>query len=84
VVSSGRLRSAVEFFEVGFAYLGMDRNLKDCLIEKNESHRPLDHQGQVGDAKKLKALTKWGPKVEFEKMISIMIDSELKERMIKN
>ena len=44
--------------------------------------RPRDYKGQVRNSKKLKSTPKWRPEIEFEKLVAIMIESELKARNV--
>lgn len=80
IVASGKLRSGRDFVHEAFTYLGLDEDWERFLTQSSAETRPLDHQGKVGNFKKLNLATGWVPKTEFSKMIEKMIDSELKRR----
>jgi GDPmannose 4,6-dehydratase len=57
-------------------------NLKvgDCLIEIDPRYfRPLEVEFLQGDASKAKKKLKWEPKVRFEEMVKLMVDSDIKD-----
>ena len=55
-------------------------NLGFPIIECDKNYvRPLDVNTLLGDARKARKLLKWKPKINFEELISEMIDSDLKK-----
>jgi GDPmannose 4,6-dehydratase len=70
----------ISSLEEAFTYLGLDEDWERFLTQSSGETRPLDHQGKVGNFKKLNLATGWVPKTEFSKMIAKMIDWELKRR----
>ena len=52
----------------------------DCLIEIDPRYfRPLEVEFLQGDASKAKKKLKWEPKVRFEEMVKLMVDSDIKD-----
>ena len=68
-------------FEYAIALNDIGRIKKSQIIVKQEKiyFRPNEVHNLVGDFRKAKKLLKWKPKINFEQLISEMIDSDLKQ-----
>ena len=52
----------------------------DIIVKQEKIYfRPNEVHNLVGDYRKAKNLLKWKPKINFEQLISEMIDSDLKK-----
>lgn len=80
VISSGILHSGRDFFEVGLKCLGLNMEVEEVVSFDNESIRPIDHRGFLGDNSKIMKTLSWRPEVDFEQMVEKLISFELKKR----
>ena len=68
-------------YEYAIALNNIGQIKKSQIIVKQEKiyFRPNEVHNLVGDYRKAKNLLKWKPKINFEQLISEMIDSDLKK-----
>ena len=68
-------------YEYAIALNNIEKIKKSQIIVKQEKiyFRPNEVHNLVGDYRKAKSLLKWKPKINFEQLISEMIDSDLKK-----
>ena len=68
-------------FEYAIALNNIGKIKKSQVIIKQEKiyFRPNEVHNLVGDYRKAKKLLKWKPKINFDQLISEMIDSDLKK-----
>jgi GDPmannose 4,6-dehydratase len=75
VIATGNVRSIREFASLAFSLVGLDYReyvISDPdVLSRNSSLRQ-------GDASLLRQKTGWAPKTSFEKMVAIMIESEMR------
>lgn len=102
VIATGEQHSVREFCEVAFRMVGIDlvwigqgvnekginRDTREILIDINpEFYRPTDVETLLGDPTKARTELGWNPsKTNFETLIKLMIDNDLKiqrEEMMK-
>ncbi len=76
VVATGETRSIREFLDAAFGHLGIDWQ-KHVEIDPRY-FRPAEVDLLLGDASKAREKLGWAPKVSFEQMVKIMIDSDMK------
>ncbi len=86
VIATGQMHSVREFLELAF-----DRVKLDCrkYVEIDPRYcRPAEVDVLCGDASKARRVLGWEPKVGFEELVAMMIDSDLerarKERLLAN
>jgi len=92
VISTGKANSVREFVEVAFKRIdkniiwegedvyekGIDQETGDILIEIDEKYfRPTEVNILVGDSTKARNTIGWKPKVGFEELVNIMVDSDI-------
>ncbi len=84
VIATGQMHSVREFLELAF-----DRVKLDCrkYVEIDPRYcRPAEVDVLCGDASKARRVLGWEPKVGFEELVAMMIDSDLerarKERLL--
>jgi GDPmannose 4,6-dehydratase len=77
VIATGKTYSVQQLVETAFSYAGLDWQ-KFVKVDK-ALIRPAEVDLLVGDATKAKQELGWEPKVSFEKMIQMMVDSDLEQ-----
>lgn len=75
VIATGESHSVKEFLEVAFGHVNLDWK-KYVIIDKN-LHRPSEVYNLMGDSSKAKHKLGWKPDMCFEKLIHLMVDSDL-------
>jgi GDPmannose 4,6-dehydratase len=78
VIATGQVHSVREFLEIACDYAG----IKDykTIIRINPGYlRPLDVQCLCGDSSKARKYLHWKMKVDFEKLVRIMVDADMKK-----
>jgi GDPmannose 4,6-dehydratase len=75
VIATGETHSVREFLEVAFSYVGLDWQQ---YVEINQRYfRPAEVDLLMGDASKANQLLGWQPKVGFEALVRLMVDSDM-------
>jgi GDPmannose 4,6-dehydratase len=75
VIATGQTHSVRRLLEVAFSHVGLDY-LKHVEIDP-ELLRPADVQHLRGDSAKARRTLGWLPEVSFEKLVEMMVDSDL-------
>lgn len=81
VLGTGRSHSVKEFVREAFNYVGLDWR-KFIVIDKRY-FRPTDVNNLVADISKAKKVFGWKPKITFEDLVKIMVDSDMRSVGIK-
>jgi GDPmannose 4,6-dehydratase len=82
VVATGETYSIKEFAAAAFDYAGLGPY--EQYVEIDERHmRPAEVDHLIGDASKAKRVIGWEPKVRFDELVAIMVDSDLKAEQDK-
>ena len=76
VISTGIQHSVMDLMSVAFEYVGF-RGWEEFLIQNSEEIRKVDPNSLLGDSGKILRELGWSPKVDFNKIIGILIDSEI-------
>lgn len=76
VVATNEARSVRELCEFAFGHLNLD--YRDYVHENSATYRPAEPVQLVGNATKIRNQLGWMPEVEFHKMISMMVDADLR------
>jgi len=76
IIATGQTHSVEEFLTEGFHYVGLDWK-KYVEIDK-KYFRPTEVDLLQGDARKARRKLKWKPKVNFKKLVHMMVDADLK------
>ncbi len=76
VVSTGETHSVREFCERAFSCVGLD--YKQYVIQDERFLRPSEVDMLVGDSSKARTVLGWKPDVSFDRLVEIMVDSDLK------
>jgi len=75
VVSTNKTHSVRNLCEIVFNYLELNYN--DYVQMNKKIYRPDENVQLVGDSTKIRTELNWSPEVEFEEMLSLMVDSDL-------
>jgi GDPmannose 4,6-dehydratase len=75
VVATGVAHSVKQLLELAFAHIGLD--YRDYVEVAQDLLRPADVYHLRGDYTKARARLAWEPDVSFERMIEMMVDSDL-------
>jgi GDPmannose 4,6-dehydratase len=75
IIATGEMHSVKEFVEVAFDYVGLDW---EKYVEVDEDFkRPNEVNRLCGDARKIQSVLGWTPKVKFDELVTLMVESEL-------
>ena len=77
VIATGESHSVREFLELAFSYAGLG-DYKNYVEIDQRYFRPAEVESLIGDASKAKEKLNWQPKVTFNDLCKIMVDSDLK------
>lgn len=77
VVATGQCHSVEEFVSTAFKHAGID-NWKDYVVIDPRFKRPAEVPHLRGRADKAKKLLGWSPKVDFEGLVKMMMEADLK------
>jgi len=80
VIATGETHSVKEFVELAFSYVGL--NWEDYVVIDKEFYRAAEVLELKGDYSKAKKKLGWQPKVKFEELIKMMVETDLNR--IKN
>lgn len=76
VVGTGVTHSVREFCEKAFGYLGLDYH--DYVIQDPHFFRPAEVDLLVADPTRVHEKLGWSPKVDFDGLVEMMVDADLK------
>jgi GDPmannose 4,6-dehydratase len=76
VIATGRTYSVRELCETAFGYLGLD--WQQHVVSDPKYFRPAEVDLLVGDASKAHAKLGWEPSVDFEGLVRLMVDADMK------
>ncbi len=82
VIATGESHSVKEVVEIAFSHVKLDWN-KHLIIDK-KLYRPAEIYDLKGDFSKARKKLQWKPTVSFHELITMMIDSDLKELSERN
>ena len=75
VVCTGQTHSVREFCQVAFSHLGLDWEAHVVIDE--EFVRPAEVDLLVGDASRAAKVLGWSPTVDFEGLVTMMVDADM-------
>lgn len=83
VIATGETHSVRELVEKSFAVAGIS-NWQDYVEHSSEFDRPAEVDLLIGDPAKARKALGWTPKVNFEELVTMMVEEDLKiERDLK-
>jgi GDPmannose 4,6-dehydratase len=77
VIATGEAHSVKEFLKIAFSYVGL--HYEDYVVTDPQFIRPAEVDLLIGDASKAKKILDWEPTVRFEKLVHMMVDSDMKK-----
>lgn len=75
VIATGQTHSVKDFVETAFSHVGLDYN--DYVVTDPRFLRPAEVDLLQGDASLAKEKLGWEPKVSFEELVKMMVDSDM-------
>jgi GDPmannose 4,6-dehydratase len=75
VVGTDETHSVGEFCEKAFSYLDLD--YKEYVIQDPRFYRPAEVDLLVADSRRVRQKLGWAPKVDFDGLVRMMVDSDL-------
>jgi GDPmannose 4,6-dehydratase len=79
VVSTNETHSIREFLDLAFAHVGIDDWSEHVLVDPRY-FRPAEVDLLIGDATKAKTKLGWEPKVSFQELVEMMVESDLAQQ----
>lgn len=76
VIATGETHSVEQFVSAAFEYLGLD--YKEYVITDQKFVRPAEVDLLLGDCSKAKEKLDWEPSVNFEDLVKMMVDADMK------
>jgi GDPmannose 4,6-dehydratase len=76
VIATGETHTVQKLVEVAFGHAGLD--WKKYIVQDPAFLRPAEVDLLIGDPSKAKKKLGWQPKVSFEQMIQMMVESDIK------
>lgn len=75
IIASGQVHSVKDICRTAFEYVGL--NWADHVVVKAPANQPRSTDSAIGDATRIKQQLGWSPKVSFEELIKMMVQSDL-------
>jgi len=77
VVGTGETHSVRELCEAAFGYVGLD--YRDYVVQDPQFYRPAEVDLLVADPRKARRKLGWEPSVDFEGLVRMMVDADLRK-----
>ena len=81
VIATGKSYSVRDFLDEAFDYLGM--NWRPYVEIDPYYYRPTEVNSLLGDMSKAKKILNWEPTVNFQELVRMMVEADLKESGLK-
>lgn len=82
VIATGETHSVRDFVRIAFAYVGMS-DWEDYVEIDPQLFRPAEVDQLIGDATKARKQLGWYPKVTFEQLVAMMVESDLQRASLE-
>lgn len=76
VIATGKAHTVREFARIAFSHAGLDWR-KYVKVDKH-LYRPAEVNSLLGDSRKARRVLGWKPRVDFEGLVRMMVDADLK------
>ncbi|MFE4707351.1 GDP-mannose 4,6-dehydratase [Peribacillus simplex] len=76
VIATGETHTVKEFVEIAFEHVGL--NWQEHVVQDPQFMRPAEVDILLGDPSKAKQKLKWEPQINFEQLVKMMVDQDLK------
>jgi GDPmannose 4,6-dehydratase len=77
VIATGRSHSVRDFVRIAFEAAGLG-SFEPYVVIDPRFVRPAEVDHLIGDASKAKAMLGWEPEVDFERLVAMMVESDIK------
>jgi GDPmannose 4,6-dehydratase len=77
VIGTGETHTVQEFVDLACDYVGLDP--EKCIKSDPKLFRPTDVRVLKADTTKAQKILKWKPKIKFNEIAKIMVDSDLRK-----
>ncbi len=78
VIATGKTHSVRDFLTIAVKAAGLKGDPEDYVVIDDRYKRPTEVNYLVGDASKAKIILGWEPKVNFEELVLIMLNQDMK------
>ena len=78
VIATGETHSVREFVELSLEYAGLNGALSTYLDHDPDMDRPSEVDLLIGDASKARQILGWAPKVNFQDLVRLMVENDLR------
>jgi len=78
VVGTGQTHAVRELCDLAFRFVGL--NYQDYVVQDSRFYRPAEVDHLVADPSKVNQELKWSPKVDFEGLVQMMVEADLKRQ----
>jgi len=75
VVGTGETHSVREFCEIAFSHLDLDYT--EYVVQDERFYRPAEVDLLVSDPSKARSVLGWEPTVDFQELVTMMVDADL-------
>ena len=75
VIATGQAHSVRDFLERAFSHVGLD--WKKFVVKDSQFMRPAEVDKLLGDSSKARQILGWKPKVDFDNLVTMMVDNDL-------
>ncbi len=76
VISTGKTHSIKDFLDIAFAHVDLDWG--DYVKQDPRYLRPAEVDQLIGDSSKAKKILGWEPTVDFQGLVTMMVDADMK------
>lgn len=80
VVGTGESHSVQEFLKTANEYIKID--IEDCIKIDSNLYRPSEVNYLLADSTKIRREIGWKPKVDFNSLVKMMVEEEMKRRIL--
>jgi GDPmannose 4,6-dehydratase len=77
VVGTGQQHSVLDFVEKAFSYVNL--HWQDYVKCDEKYLRPTETNDLAADSSKIKKVIRWTPKVQFDDLVKIMVDADMRK-----
>lgn len=82
VIGMGETHSVREFCEIAFGHVGLD--YKEFVVQDERFYRPAEVDLLISDPSKARTKLGWEPSVNFNELVTMMVDADMERLGSKN
>jgi GDPmannose 4,6-dehydratase len=84
ILASGELHAIYEIAQISHKYLNISKDLSDILSFDPQEVRVVEPGAISGNSSKARSQLNWNPQINFEELVIMLVDSELKRIRFKD